>query len=75
MEKGQFKDLSVPVKWNIGRGKLSGLLLVKLENYQMRSENEQLALNQYDLFLNITNSFWYCELCTLMSVHVSNALL
>jgi hypothetical protein len=73
MEKGQFKEMSVPVKWSIGTGKLTDLLSVQLSHYQRRSGNEQLAGNLYNLFLDIKNSFWYCELGTLMSEPVSTA--
>jgi hypothetical protein len=73
MEKGQFKEMSVPFKWSIGTGKLTDLLLVQLSDYQRRSGNEQLTVNLCNLFLNIKISFWYCELGTLMSVPFSNA--
>jgi hypothetical protein len=53
MEKGQFKELFVRVKWNTGTGKLSDLLLVQLSDYQRRSGNEQLAVNLCNFFLNI----------------------
>jgi hypothetical protein len=64
MEKGQFKELFVPVKWNMGTGKLNDLLLVQLSDYQRRSGIEQLAVNLSNLFLNIKNSCWYCEVGT-----------
>jgi len=55
MEKVQFKELSVTVKWSIGTGKLTDLLLVQLSDYQWRFGNEQLAVNLCNLFLNIKN--------------------
>jgi len=73
MEKGQFKEMSVPVKWSIKTGKLTYMLLVQLSHYQRRSGNEQLAVNVCNLFLNIKNSFWYCELGTLVSEPLSKA--
>jgi len=73
MGKGLFKEMPVPVKWSIGTGKLTDLLLVQLSDYQRRSGSNELAVNLCNLFLNIKNSFWYCELGTLMAVSFSDA--
>jgi hypothetical protein len=73
MEKGQFKEMSVPIKWSIGTGKLTDLLLVQLSDCQRRSGNDELAVKLCNLFLNIKNSFWYCELSTLIAVSASDA--